>query len=78
MASNKPDQLAQYQCRYGLAVEEIKVQQSISMIVNLMGCTKPGTKHNFLERQLTHQRKQLESLQVNQNQASEVNKNLLH
>lgn len=80
MASNKKDQdqFAQYQRSYGLALEEVKVQRSISMIVNLMGCTKPGTKQEFLGRQLADQKKQLESLQVERNQASEDTKTLLH
>ena len=78
MASKKPDQLEQYQHRYGLALEEIKVQRSISMIVNLIGGTKPGTKHKFLESQLASQQKQLESLQVERNQASEDIKITLH
>ena len=71
MASKKPDQMEQFQQRYGLALETIKVQRSISMIVNLMGGTKSGAKHEFLESQLASHQKQLDSLKVERYSISE-------
>jgi len=71
MTSKQPDQMEQFQQRYGLALETIKVKRSISMIVNLMGVTKPGAKHKFLESQLASHQKQLESLKVERYSISE-------